>query len=1145
MIAGQLEIQLLANMARLQRDMNEAKSVINGTVVNIEKMVAQAKTALTSLGAVLSVSYFTSLIKGSIDAMDSLDDLNRVTKISVEQLSGLRYAAQIGNTDLNSLSGTIAKLSQNIGQNREKFQQLGITASDPLEAFKQLSDLFSSIEDPQLRAALGAEALGKQWQSAAVLLSEGGEKIGQLVERGQQLSGVTQKMAEDSGEFNDKMLELTGRTAGLNSVVGSVLPLLNVLLGDLIKLRDESGNAATSMNPLTEILKVVIILFGNVSFVLNGVGKEIGGLAAQIAALASGDLALFAEIGRVMKKEAEENRIAFDAWEKKILAVGTAAETTAKQVKQLTEEQFEEQRIKKDAAEAKARALVEKAEREKADKERKAAAEKFAREEKALWDQNTRWWIEKIENDTKEYEAGLIETSKDLDKWRANEERLLKLSNEGWIKKIEADIKEYEDGLKAMADKQPSWLQAQEKQWEGFVGGIESGWRSMWDGVMNGTINSFKDVMKSIGSIFMRTLTDLAYQAYLKPIMLNIVGGLGQMFNLSGLQSAASAGLGNGQTAGFGNLSGLFGGGAGLTNPFAAGAIVGIGGGLLGGGLGRAMDLNNRGMNIARIGGALLGGIPGALLGALFGGRNPENQNFRFTQGTGAGSGLFGGIGAEGSYSFDLEALRGVTGGLDARILRLLGGNESAGTAALAAYTAANRRMDGQPAQFAFPEGDETAAEQIAKELLQSRYGTLFGLIDQSIADQVKNFSGTSTELQTFIVQMLDLFDALSGTGIKGLNIDTLRAMSREGEALGDTLTRVTADLQTINALFVDETTAYASALKFVQSEFDAMGVKLPITVDSFRELRSGLDLSTEAGRNMFDMLVRVAPAMQQIEQAAQNMLNGFNASMGSIFGSSFTRGVIERQATGLISQFQSMTGLLGGVDPLAIFRNIPSVRGELEYLFNTGGPELQGLLNQILGLYTQYASAQETVNTNTVQMGQVTSQVIDRMLEARSGLREWIDSIFLNDQLSPLSPMQKLEEARRQYETTLGMARAGDVGAVTNLSGASETYLRIARDIFASSAAYNDIFRGVMTSVGSVAGISSMDINARIATAMPTTGTLATGDQVEAVTNAVQNLLLYISQGISVQDPEAREAIAELTTAVGRIGAKGLIQQS
>jgi hypothetical protein len=59
-LAGTLEIQLLANVARLQQDMDKAKSVVTSAMGGIDRAVGVAKTALGALGVGLSVNAFAN-----------------------------------------------------------------------------------------------------------------------------------------------------------------------------------------------------------------------------------------------------------------------------------------------------------------------------------------------------------------------------------------------------------------------------------------------------------------------------------------------------------------------------------------------------------------------------------------------------------------------------------------------------------------------------------------------------------------------------------------------------------------------------------------------------------------------------------------------------------------------------------------------------------------------------------------------------------------------------------------------------------------------------------------------------------------------------------------------------------------------------
>lgn len=216
MVVGELEIKMFAELARLRTDMEKANGIVAKSSRNIEKSISFANRALGALGISLGTAFFVNLIKGSIDSADRLNDLSKTTNLTVETLSGLDLAAKQSGTDLEGVAKSINKLSENMGKDAEAFKQLGITSKDPLEAFKQLSDVFNSLEDTQQRNAVMSKALGKSWQESAPLLAEGSMRIGEMVKEGQKLSGITTEMAKSADRFNERMSALS---AQLKSVV--------------------------------------------------------------------------------------------------------------------------------------------------------------------------------------------------------------------------------------------------------------------------------------------------------------------------------------------------------------------------------------------------------------------------------------------------------------------------------------------------------------------------------------------------------------------------------------------------------------------------------------------------------------------------------------------------------------------------------------------------------------------------------------------------------------------------------------------------------------------------------------------------------------------------------------------------------------
>lgn len=241
MALATLTIDLVAKLANLERDMGRAAHLSEQAAKRMEGAFKQVGGAIKLVGGTLSVGAITAWLKGGVDMADNLNDLSKSTGLLVGQLAGLQLAAKQSGGDLDSIANALNKLSLNMGKNAEKFAALGVTAKDPLKAFQQLSDLFVSIQAPQQRAAVMAEALGKSWAGAAPLLAEGSKRIGEMVEKGERLSGMNKELAAGADEFNDKMAELNTTLEGVRiKLVGDMLPSLNNI-ASAMQLAAEKG----------------------------------------------------------------------------------------------------------------------------------------------------------------------------------------------------------------------------------------------------------------------------------------------------------------------------------------------------------------------------------------------------------------------------------------------------------------------------------------------------------------------------------------------------------------------------------------------------------------------------------------------------------------------------------------------------------------------------------------------------------------------------------------------------------------------------------------------------------------------------------------------------------------------------------------
>jgi phage-related minor tail protein len=241
MAGNSITVDFNANVARFTSGIDKVTNDLSKFQSNADRVSKNINNVLGNIGVGLSAAGVVAFGKSVIDGLDKLNGLSKTTGIAANQLAGLGYAAKQSNSDLESVAASVAKLSVNIGKDGEKFRALGITAKDPIEAFKQLADVFVAIKDPQERAAVASAALGKSWQEAAPLLAEGGAAIGRMVGEGEKASGVTQEMTEAANRFNGQLDAMKAKFAGVSvSIVGDFLPAMNGVL-DKLRIASQSG----------------------------------------------------------------------------------------------------------------------------------------------------------------------------------------------------------------------------------------------------------------------------------------------------------------------------------------------------------------------------------------------------------------------------------------------------------------------------------------------------------------------------------------------------------------------------------------------------------------------------------------------------------------------------------------------------------------------------------------------------------------------------------------------------------------------------------------------------------------------------------------------------------------------------------------
>ena len=252
MAFASLTIDLNARLANIERDLGKMAHQAEKESQRMQAAFAKAGAAATAMVGALGVGAWAAWINSSIDAADNLNDLSKKTGIAVENLAGLQLVVDKSGTTMEMLGGGVAKLNKTLGEAargskdaQTVLRDLGITATDPMEAFYQLADAFGRFRTEGDKADAMSKVIGKTWTELAPALAEGGDGLRAIVEEGKRLNPVTKEMAEQADKFNDAMSRFKTQASGVGTAIAtSLLPAMNDMLtrwNDAISLSSRHG----------------------------------------------------------------------------------------------------------------------------------------------------------------------------------------------------------------------------------------------------------------------------------------------------------------------------------------------------------------------------------------------------------------------------------------------------------------------------------------------------------------------------------------------------------------------------------------------------------------------------------------------------------------------------------------------------------------------------------------------------------------------------------------------------------------------------------------------------------------------------------------------------------------------------------------
>lgn len=307
--------------AQLKRDLKDGGEQLAG----ITRLAGSAGGALAGIGASLAGGGSFLMFKQLANDLDALNDASDAVGDSIENLSALEDVARRNGEGLELVTTAALKLNKALAEAKEDspmsraLDGIGLSAADlrrldPSDAIRQVAVALQGYENDGRRAAIVQEIFGKSTKQVAAFLKD-------VAEAGDLNATVTAAQAAEAERFNKQLFGMQTNLSNMaREMAGPVLSALNQMF-DAIEGRGVGGDSPITQG-LVVPLQALSVLAANVSFVLKGIGTELGGIAAQGAALARGDFTGAAAIGKEMKAAAKAAREAFDLREQNLMMIG-------------------------------------------------------------------------------------------------------------------------------------------------------------------------------------------------------------------------------------------------------------------------------------------------------------------------------------------------------------------------------------------------------------------------------------------------------------------------------------------------------------------------------------------------------------------------------------------------------------------------------------------------------------------------------------------------------------------------------------------------------------------------------------------------------------------------------------------------------
>ncbi len=307
-VIGALRVNLGIDTAAFSNGLANAQS-------GLKRFASMAKIGL--MAAADAAGAMSLAVKGTINAADDMSKAAQKIGIPIEELSRLKYAADLSDVSFEQLQTSVGKLSRNMaealakptGETAKAFENLGIKVSDAdgnlrasSEVMKDIADRFAAMPDGAAKTAAAMDLMGKSGAGMIPMLNGGAAALGATMAEADKFGQVfTAEMGTNAEAFNDNLTRLQGALGMLAAkLTTALLPQLKAftdwLVANAPAITEFVVAAVDGFARFGQAVGDTIQFFTDLDASIRGFGEAFRATLSQVSTFAHEIVAAFAAI---------------------------------------------------------------------------------------------------------------------------------------------------------------------------------------------------------------------------------------------------------------------------------------------------------------------------------------------------------------------------------------------------------------------------------------------------------------------------------------------------------------------------------------------------------------------------------------------------------------------------------------------------------------------------------------------------------------------------------------------------------------------------------------------------------------------------------------------------------------------------------